>query len=298
MRISVVIVTYNSKAVIFSCLDRLFALPEADCLEVIVVDGASPDNGYLDEMERRYPELRLIRLSENVGFSRANNAGFRASSLQSDFVLFLNPDAFVPEGLLDELSRRMQSPDWARVAVASPLLLGYSLTEDVPTGRIDSAGIACTWFGRYYDQGQGEVNRGQFAQESEVAALCGAFMFCRRTALDGNAPDGAVFDERFFMYKEDIELSLRLRKFGWQLKLCPELVAYHCRGWEPNRGSAPSWAIWHSLLNDWRVWGKFNHGLLTLVIYGMYLAMKSVIVLLELGWRYCGQRLSRLVGKT
>lgn len=279
MKISVVIVTYNSKAVIFSCLDRLFELPEVDCLEVIVVDGASPDNGYLEEMLGRYPSLRLIRLTENVGFSRANNAGFRASNPHSAFVLFLNPDAFVPKELLNELSRRMQTPDWEKVAVATPLLLGYSLAEDRPTGRIDSAGIACTWFGRYYDQGQGEVNRGQFFLQGDVTGVCGAFMFCRRSALDEVAHEGAVFDERFFMYKEDIELSLRLRKFGWQLKLCSDLVAYHCRGWESNRSRVPSWAIRHSLLNDWRVWWKFKtYQLPNSVVSFFYLLFKSAIV--------------------
>ncbi len=275
--ISVVIVTHDSGAVIGPCLAALAASTLAPH-EVIIVDSLSPRPAYLDALEGA---PRVLRLDENVGFSRANNIGFEHTDPAARFVLFLNPDAFVTPDLLAALVARMNQAAWEDVGVCTPLLAGYTLADGAPSGRVDSAGIAQTWYGKFYDRGQGALDEGQFGAEEESAAICGAFMLCRRQALLATRKNGRVFDESFFMYKEDIELSLRIAAGRWRLMYCGRLLAYHCRGWNTRRALAPTWAIVRSLRNDWKVWragyGGAGRRLATLA----YLCVKSVIVGLD-----------------
>ncbi len=110
-------------------------------------------------------------------------------------------------------------------------MLGFDIQKKKPTGLIDSTGIFRSHWGRWFDRSQGQPYIPSYSWQSEnVPALCGALMFCRRQALEQIllSPQ-EVMDQRFFMYKEDIDLSLRLRHQGWTLKFNPYLVAYHCR---------------------------------------------------------------------
>lgn len=279
-QLTVIIVTHKSGTVIKKCLDSLFQHCSGDDMDVCVVDSASPDTAYLTKLKDAYPDVHLLLQNKNVGFCLANNIGYRAlQQNKSEFVLFLNPDAFITADLLPKLIARMQQPEWADVAVCTPLLLGYSLKEDKPSGLIDSAGIGMSSYGRFFDRGQGSSDLNAFSQSTEVEGVCGAFMLCRRAALDAVSPNGEVFDESFYMYKEDVDLSLRLRRAGGRLMLCADLAAYHCRGWLGSRAQMPRWTITQSIRNDWRVWWKFKIYLLpNSILSFFYLSLKSVIV--------------------
>lgn len=278
--LTVVIVTHKSSSVIRKCLASLFGHYPSGNMQVCVVDSASPDVTYLHELRSAYPQVKFLLEKSNVGFCLGNNMGYRAlQSNASEFVLFLNPDAFITPGLLPELITRMRQPAWADAAVCTPMLLGYSLKEDKPTGLIDSAGISMSSHGRFFDRGQGGNDMDAFSHNTEVDAICGAFMLCRRSALDKVSPNGEVFDESFYMYKEDVDLSLRLRRGGGRLMLCADLIAYHCRGWLGSRAQMPRWTITQSIRNDWRVWWKFKSYLLPNSILSFcYLVVKSLVV--------------------
>ena len=87
---------------------------------------------------------------------------------------------------------------------------------------------------------RGQPDDGRFGRPELMPALCGACLFCRRSALEAVAlAGGAVFDPAFFLYKEDIELCLRLRAAGWRLLYQPALRALHCRGWQSERQAVP-----------------------------------------------------------
>ncbi len=279
--VSVVVVTHNSEQVFAKCIEALLACREVK--NIVVVDSASSECRYLEEMRGRDARLKLICESSNVGFCRGNNIGYQAiRNGCGEFVLFLNPDAFVTPNLLEQLIERMNRPDWADVAACTPRLMGYSMTDDAPTGSIDSAGIGMTFYGKFFDRGQGSADIAPYSTSGEVQAICGAFMLCRRRALDVVSPDGEVFDERLYMYKEDIDLSLRLRQAGMLLMYCHDLAAYHCRGWHGRRREMPRWTIVQSLRNDWLVWRKFWVFLLpnSLALF-FYLAAKSLVVAAE-----------------
>jgi len=111
------------------------------------------------------------------------------------------------------------------------------IDQDKPSGLYDSTGIFCRWYGRWYDRDQGQsIQQPPQREEEEPTAICGALMFCRKDALDQVLIRGnEVFDSSFYMYKDDIDLSLRVRRANWKLAFVPQFTAYHCRGWNPDR---------------------------------------------------------------
>lgn len=227
--VSVIIVTHNSEGVIGQCLASLqeqTVRPDS----VILVDSGSTDRQYLEQY-RQKGVLTQIVYEKNIGFARANNVGFRHVDPSSDFILFLNPDAFpAPDSVEKACIFLADNP---RAGCVSGRLLGYDAEKMEESGRLDSTGVFRKWYGRWYDRGQGEPNENQYCSQEDLPAACGAFLFCRKTMLNQTAPaKGAVFDSDFFMYKEDIELCLRIRKAHWRIVYLPDMIVYHCRGWQ------------------------------------------------------------------
>ncbi len=238
--ISVIIVSHDSEAVLPRCLDALARSSVSD-IRVIVADSGSADRAFLNTVaERDRPFALRLLFCGDVGFAAANNCAFQqliTAGDDTDPVLFLNPDAYVePETVAEAI--KVLAAD-SRIGALSGRLLGCA-ADGTPGGRIDSTGICRRWYGRWYDRGQGEIDVGQFADGDEPTALCGAFMFCRKEALRQLwRTSGFVFDPAFFLYKEDIELSLRLRRCGWRLWYAPTVRLLHCRGWAANRREMP-----------------------------------------------------------
>jgi N-acetylglucosaminyl-diphospho-decaprenol L-rhamnosyltransferase len=229
--IHVVIVTHNSSAVLESCLVHLDK-QTIPAQEVIVVDSGSSDTAYLQPLSSR-GGLRLVT-TDNIGFGRANNLGFQLlRGVEEGMVVFLNPDTFLPPDFFAQAVGVLNENPGA--GAISGKLLAFDVLSMKATGKIDSAGIYRHWYGRWYDRGQGKQDVGQYDLIASPPALCGALLCCRLKALE---PFGeTVFDPDFFLYKEDIDLCLRLRKNGWTLIYDPRLIAYHCRGWSRRRHS-------------------------------------------------------------
>lgn len=226
--VAAIIVAHNSASCLEQCLQALVGQAEK-LAEIVVVDSGSEDTAYLYTLNEKYP-FRLIE-KNNIGFSRANNEGVAALRTNVDYILFLNPDVFLPDSFIQ--SALKISDENPQAGIVSGKLLGYSLQENKANGRIDSTGVQRKVYGRWVDRGQGETDHGQYDSPEEMSALCGALLFCRKKALD--SLKGPVFDPDFFLYKEDIELCLRMRKSGWKLLYQPQLTAYHCRGWQGER---------------------------------------------------------------
>lgn len=230
--VAVIIVTHNSAEVLNPCLDALQrqTLPPS---QIILVDSGSGDLGYLDRIGEE-KNITVLACADNIGFARANNEGYRRLSPAIQYVLFLNPDVLLPPDAMQLALQSMREND--RIGLLTGRLLGYDFRAGKATGLVDSTGIFRKWYGRWYDRGQGSKDLGQFLRQEDIPAACGAFMFCRRRALDlGEIADGSVFDPDFFLYKEDIELCLRLRKLGWLIRYEPGIVAFHGRGWRQRR---------------------------------------------------------------
>ncbi|RUM42027.1 MAG: hypothetical protein DSY80_07955, partial [Desulfocapsa sp.] len=223
--VAAIVVTHNSASCMEQCLQALADQIEI-AVDVVVVDCGSDDISYLQELRNIF-SFQLVE-EENIGFSRANNAGYAVLADTIEYVLFLNPDVFLSRSFLQSALRI--SKENPQAAIVSGKLLGYDLHKKKASGRIDSTGVIRKFYGRWVDRGKGEADQGQYDTSEELTALCGALLFCRKEALD--SLQDFVFDPDFFLYKEDVELCMRLLKGGWKLLYHPELTAFHCRGWQ------------------------------------------------------------------
>jgi GT2 family glycosyltransferase len=251
--ITALVVSHDSEVVLHRAVAALHAGSQPPD-SVVVVDNASRDGSYLDEIEASYPSVKVLRLQVNVLFCAGNNLGMAILDPTHDLLL-LNPDAFVLPTFLEEAAAVLaRDPS---IGAVGPKLLGARPEDGIPTGRVDSAGIFQTRGGRFYDRGQGEVDEGQFDDaDLDVVALCAAAMLVRREALDDVTSSDPLFDPRFVMYKEDLDLSFRLRRAGWRTVYDGSLEVLHCRGWNPDRRAMPAWARRRSLVNEWRLWRR------------------------------------------
>lgn len=204
--------------------------------EVIVVDNASQD-GSREFLEARFPEVQFIWNQENLGFAKANNLALAKS--KGDHILFLNPDTIVAEDCFRICHQFMQQhPEAGALGVHMIDGSGSFLKESkraypsISTSFFKLAGLATifptsTIFARYH---LGHLDP---AENHEVDVLAGAFMWVRRSALDAVGS----FDERFFMYGEDIDLSYRLQRGGWKNFYVADTTVIHFKGESTKRGS-------------------------------------------------------------
>lgn len=224
--ITAIIVTHDSELFIEKCVQ---AVPKE--ISIIIVDSGSKDLSYLDAFK---PHCQVIIGGKEIGFCRANNIGYQAINESCEYLLFINPDAFLTAHWIERALETMKKHP--QCASLGGILEGYDITINKPTAHYDSAGIFRTFYGRWYDRYQGKPIKNNLKKIEEVPALCAALLLCRREALESTLiREKEIFDENFYMYKEDIDLSLRLREAGWQILLDPFLYAYHCRGWKKRR---------------------------------------------------------------
>jgi GT2 family glycosyltransferase len=181
-------------------------------------------------------DLEFLDFGDNHGFCYANNIGLQRVVDAYKYVLLLNPDVVLPADFLASALDYLESAVGENVGAVGPKLLWYDLAANSRTTRIDSTGIFQTRVGKWYDRGQGEQDMGHYdsdGSDAVVPAICGAAMFCRTSVLKKvQLSDGEFFRNSFFMYKDDIDLSLRIAATGYLVKYNSNLVAWHCRGWK------------------------------------------------------------------
>ncbi len=230
--VSVIIVTHNSEKYLTKCIAAIEE-QTIQVQEVVIVDCGSTSRSYLEKYRNRV-DFQILEI-ENIGFSKANNLGFKHLQKFSKFIVFLNPDTFLSSTYVENAVSILSK--YQDVGAVSGKLLGFDIENNKSTNTIDSTGIFRKYYGRWYDRGQNEMDLGNYSTIEKVPALCGALLFCRNEAL--SCLGSTIFDPDFFLYKEDIEICLRLRKKGWFLLYHPELIAEHCRGWNGSRKHIP-----------------------------------------------------------
>ena len=226
MKLSVIIVNYKVKHYLEQCLRSVAEASRGIAVEVIVVDNASGD-GSVEYLRERFPDVTIIASEENLGFARANNLAIRNSHGQ--YVLLLNPDTIVAEETFRDFISFMDSTPDAGGCGAYMLHTDGSFAPEsrrgLPTPFVafcKMSGLASLFpksrtFGRYYMRylNENEVNR--------IEIMSGAFMFLRRDALD----KAGLLDEDFFMYGEDIDLSYRILKAGYNNYFLPSRILHY-----------------------------------------------------------------------
>lgn len=210
--VSVVVPNYDGAHFLRDCLASLLRQTCAPA-EVIVVDDASTD-GSAEMAEREFPSARLIRLGANRGFAHAANVGIAAA--RSDLVALLNNDAIADPSWLEELTAAL-----ARHPEAGAAASKIVHTDDGAT--LLSAGDLFRRTGVPDSRGVWERDTGQYDDEVEVFGACGAACVFRRAMLE----ELGGFDERFFMYCEDVDLAFRAQRQGYRCVYAPRAVVRH-----------------------------------------------------------------------
>ena len=217
MKLSVIIVNYNVRPYLEQCLQSVQRALEGIEGEVFVVDNHSDDYS-VETIRKNYPWVRLIKNQENLGFAKANNQAIRQS--QADYVLLLNPDTVVAENTLRGVLMFMDNhPKAGGAGVMMCYEDGTKAPESrraLPTPWVAALKmLGCTK--RYY------MSHLPWDQPCQIEVVSGAFCLLRYKALK----TVGLLDEDFFMYGEDIDLSYRLLKGGWENWYLPYSIIHY-----------------------------------------------------------------------
>ena len=228
MDISVVIVAWNANHYLKLCLESLATAPPRRTMEVIVVDNASSD-GTAEMTEARFPWVKLMKSSENLGFSKGNNLGIR--QCQGRYIALVNPDVIVLPGCLDVLADFLdENPKVGNVGprVLNPDMSMQSTCRRFPNlwaNFCSATGLETLFKGSRFFAGE---HMFFFPHDRTLAVdvLVGCFSMIRREAFDSVG----LLDENLFMYGDDVDWCRRARKAGWQVVFHPSARAIHDRG--------------------------------------------------------------------
>ncbi len=208
--LTVIIPNYNGMNFINECFG---SLENQDCsFEVIIVDNGSND-GSADFIKENYSEYHLIENDDNLGFSTAINQGIKNSL--TDYVLLLNNDVVLECNCISKLLKWIKR-DINIFAVASKMIQYDDRT------RLDDAGDEYTLLGWTRKVGDGKSSK-LYTSEREIFSACAGAALYRKNVFD----EIGFFDENFFAYMEDVDISYRARIHGYKCIYCPDAVVYH-----------------------------------------------------------------------
>jgi GT2 family glycosyltransferase len=284
MGLSLVIVTWNAKAHALSCLASLVH-QSVDNLEIVVVDNASSD-GTADAIAARFPTVRLLRNTTNMGFAAANNIGIRTST--KDTLCLINSDVTVPPGCLSRMRSFLDNnPD---IGLIGPVMMGPSGERRRSTMRFPtvwnafSAALCLDFLLARCRLGGGFMMKDfDHAATRDVDILNGWFWMARRSALD----DVGLLDERFFFYAEDLDWCRRFHINNWRVVFYHEVSAVHYGG--ASSSVAPVHFYVEMQRANLQYWFK-HHGRLGLITYALALTLHHVIRVVAYGAYYFSRR--------
>lgn len=211
-KVAVIVPNWNGADSLKACLDSL--LKQSLKAHIIVVDNGSVDESH--SILESYQDIEVIQHLKNKGFSGGVNAGFeRAISHECDFVAAFNNDATAEKDWLKHLVEELEKNP--KIGIAT----GKFLNED--GSHLDSTGDYYTVWGLPYPRGRGETDLNKYDQFKDVFAASGGASLYRVSMLK----EVGLFDEDFFAYYEDVDLSFRAQLAGWKVRYVPEAVAYH-----------------------------------------------------------------------
>ncbi len=241
-QVSIVIVNYNTLGLLRDCLNSLMSTEGRMC-EVIVVDNYSTD-GSAQMVTNEFPDVHIIRNSQNAGFAKATNQGIRIA--KGKHLLLLNSDTIVRPNAIDAMAAFMEANSFVggvackllnedgtiQASISKqpgPMLLLFRL---LGVSRLISSDRTRRWLARYLGVVLGKTARSYLAPyvagESpvEIENVSAACLMLRKEAMD----KVGLLDERFFMYLEDVDYCLRLRQAGWKLFYLPMVEIIHLSG--------------------------------------------------------------------
>lgn len=259
MKVFVIVPNWNGADLLAECLESLESQSEK-CTVVVV------DNGSIDEstriVESKFPDVVLIKNETNLGFSGGVNTGIRyAIENDADAVALFNNDAVAGKDWLKNLVESMKNHP------GSGIITGKLLRSDKK--YIDSTGDFYSRYGIAFPRGRNQEDTGQYDSSQEVFGASGGASLYRTETLK----DIGLFDEKFFAYFEDVDISFRAQLAGWNIHYEPKAVAYHHVG--ATSSKLGSFTRYHSVKNLFMLYTKNMPGWL----YWKYLPLFSYTML-------------------
>lgn len=251
MNISIVIVSYNTEEILKRCLG---SLPKE--FEVFVVDNASSDDSVM-MVRKNFPQVKLIINKENLGFAKAVNQALRR--IQNKAVLLLNSDTLVKEKTLDKLFEFEKQ--------VKPAIIGLKMLN--PDGTVQGScfylptigrAIKEYWFGKknYFSKYAPKDK-----QPTLVEAVSGGAMLISQEVIDKIG----LFDERFFMYFEDLDYCRRAKKAGFKIYYLPTAEIIHEHG-ASGKNLAKSEEQWKRLIPSSKIYhGQIKYFLINFILW-------------------------------
>ncbi len=251
IKVSIVIASWNGSVYIKNCLQSVFRQKQLNFVkrdipfspdqedeevlaeylaEVIVIDNGSQD-GTVQIIENDFAEqVTLVRQRHNLGFAAAYNRGIHWS--RGEYVLILNQDVVLSDDYLSLLVPFLDAYEKIGVVIGRTMRCHYPFK---PTRIVDSLGLAVGPNFQISNIGAGQKYQGDKKEAIPVFGFSGAIALLRRQALNDVMFANQFFDEDFVSYKEDVDLSWRLRWRNWDIVYVPEAVAYHHRSIQEGR---------------------------------------------------------------
>ena len=219
-RVSIAVVNANSCSDLLTCLESLHAggIPPDD-VEIVVLDNAS-DDGSVAAVRERFPHVRVIEQRRRAGFGANNNAIFRATA--SRYVFLLNADTTSDDWGLDRMVAYLDANP--SVAALGPRLVHSDGRQQQSAWRFPTPAVAALGL---LTLGRAGIVQSTGSRPRDVDWAMAAALLVRRDALD----DSGLFDEGFFMYSEETDLCLRLRRAGWRIAYFPDVTVMHHQPW-------------------------------------------------------------------
>ncbi len=223
MELSIIIVSWKVRELLDWCLNSIFSHIKSPEFEIIVVDNASED-GSVEMIRRKFPQVKVITNNENYGFAKACNQGVRIA--RGKYLFFLNPDSAVTNNIYDQIINFMESHPQVGVGgcylyypdgrIQTSLYKFTSLTNNL--GRalllysfLPKNNLTAPFFSDY------------FRPNELIERVCGGAMVVRRETFE----EVGLFDESFFLYSEDEDLCYRMKQKGWKVAPIPDTKIIH-----------------------------------------------------------------------
>jgi len=236
LKLSIIIVSYNVRYFLEEALASLERATVGIESEILVVDNASADDSVV-MVKDQFPNVKLIEFNENLGFGKANNLGLKLA--QGEYILFLNPDTIVSQDCLKTCIQYMdQNLEYGACGVKMIDGSGQILPESkrgFPTPWVSFCKMLglhqifpkSSFFNGYY------LGHLSYDSNQDIEVLSGAFFFVRKSILELTGG----FDEQYFMYGEDIDLSTKIRRSGFKIAYLSDTKIVHYKGESTKKSS-------------------------------------------------------------
>lgn len=280
--LTVTIVSWNTEKLTRNCLQSLLTENVKRIAEVHVVDNDSKD-GSVEMIRREFPEVKLFANTKNLGFAGANNQSWREA--QGRYWLLLNSDTIVKPQAIEKLLAFMDAHPQAGLATAN--LRNPDGTTQFCASREQGIFTTLLEFSRLHkllsEKKRGELLLGTYFSHDRPQKLdwaWGTALMARREAVE----QAGILSEEFFMYGEDLEWSLRIRRYGWEVWFCPEAEIIHYGGqssdqvWDNTEKATIIWNNCYQAIEKHR--GRFYVKVLqiiTLAISSIELLMSKIL---------------------